>query len=163
MNIHLRPITRENWFECIKLKPAADQQNFVASNAISLAEAYVEPWWRPCAVYADQTMVGFVMYGRWPSDLPAPLADEEEERLPGIDYILSFMIDERHQGRGYGRAALIATIRRIKALPDTHTICLSYEPENSVAARLYASGGFKPTGRMVGGEIEVELIIDASA
>jgi diamine N-acetyltransferase len=161
MTIYLRPITSENWIECIELKPTAQQQQagFVASNVVSLAQAYGEPWWRPYAIYADQTMVGFVMVGRWPESGVDP---RHEEALPGIDCILRFMIDGRYQGRGYGRAALQQVLVQIKAQPDVRAIHLSYEPDNRVAARLYASAGFQPTGRIVGGEAEAWLSVDAS-
>jgi diamine N-acetyltransferase len=159
--ICLRPITSENWIECINLKPTAQQQEagFVASNAVSLAQAYGEPWWQPYAIYADQTMVGFVMYGRWPASGVDPLHDEA---LPGIDCILRFMIDERYQGRGYGRAAMEQAITQIKAQPDVRAIHLSYEPDNVAAARLYTGVGFRPTGRIVGGEEEAWLSVDES-
>jgi hypothetical protein len=54
--------------ECTGLRPSPEQQErgYVADNVFSLAQAYVEPWWTPLAVYVDETMVGFVMYGRWP-------------------------------------------------------------------------------------------------
>lgn len=154
MTIYLRPITHENWIDCIELKPAPDQENFVASNAISLAQAYVEPWWRPYGIYADDLMVGFVMIGRWP-EANAPTLDGES--VAGLDCILRFMIDARYQGRGYGRAALMAALEEIRKQADVRGIHLSYEPENEVAAKLYASVGFVPTGRMFGGEIEVLL------
>jgi diamine N-acetyltransferase len=54
MSIYLRPITIENWIDCISLKPTPEQQQagFVASNEISLAQAYMEPWWHPYGIYA---------------------------------------------------------------------------------------------------------------
>ena len=60
ITITLQPITSDNWVECIQLAPTAEQQRigFVEPNRGSLAQAY--------AIYADETMVGFVMYGRWP-------------------------------------------------------------------------------------------------
>ena len=66
--VTLQPITENNMLECIGLRPSAEQQErgYVAENVLSLAQAYVQPWWTPLAVYADETMVGFVMYGRWP-------------------------------------------------------------------------------------------------
>ena len=43
---------------------------FVAPNSVSLAQAHYEPWWQPYGLYAaidgQETMVGFVMVGRWP-------------------------------------------------------------------------------------------------
>ena len=63
--ISLQPITSTNWVTCIELRPTAYQQQrgFVAANVLSLAQAYVERWWIPTAIYAQQTMVGFILYG----------------------------------------------------------------------------------------------------
>lgn len=74
MNITLQPITNDNWIQCIELAPTAEQQRigFVAPNQLSLAQAYVERWWQPYAIYAGDDMVGFVFYGRWPeTGIPA--------------------------------------------------------------------------------------------
>jgi diamine N-acetyltransferase len=94
------------------------------------------------------------MVGRWPD---TGVANPDDEAIPGADCILRFMIDARYQGRGYGRAALLATLEHIKRQPNGRGIQLSYVPENEVAARLYAGAGFRPTGRIIDGEIEVWL------
>lgn len=66
--ITLRPITPDNWVECMELTPTADQQarGYVAPNVLPLVQAYVERWWTPLAVYANETMVGlsFMVAGR---------------------------------------------------------------------------------------------------
>jgi diamine N-acetyltransferase len=61
--VTLQPITPDNMLECTGLRPSAEQQKRgnVAENVFSLAQAYVEPWWTPLAVYVDETMVGFVI------------------------------------------------------------------------------------------------------
>ena len=41
--ITLREITRENYIACLLLKVKTEQENFVATNAISLAKAKYEP------------------------------------------------------------------------------------------------------------------------
>jgi diamine N-acetyltransferase len=102
MTVTLQPITQDNWTECVQLNVTEDQQqrHFVASNAISLAQACWEPWWVPLGIYDSNTMVGFVMYGRRPGT--------------NINYILRMMVDARYQGRGYGKAGLLAVIERIR-------------------------------------------------
>jgi diamine N-acetyltransferase len=156
MAVTLRPITIDNWIECIELTPTEEQvkAGFVAANSLSLAQAHFEPWWQTQGIYADDVMVGFVMYGTWPaSGLPAYYP----EMPVGQDFILRFMVDGRYQGKGYGRAALEQVITNIRQRPGAHTIHLSYEPENKGAAALYAALGFRPTGQMHGSEIEVSL------
>ena len=41
MTIELRDITKRNYFDVLNLEVQLNQRNFIASNSISLAEAYV--------------------------------------------------------------------------------------------------------------------------
>ncbi len=160
--ITLQPITADNFVECIELTPTADQQarGYVAPNVLSLAQAYVERWWIPLAVYADRTMIGFVLYGRWPAGGFAAFWGDKPK--PGIDYILRMMIDRRYQGRGYGKATLTALIERIKMQADCLAIELDYDGENTAAARLYTGCGFQPIKENEDGEILARLVIGDS-
>jgi diamine N-acetyltransferase len=143
MTITLQSITKDNWRECIKLTTTEAQTHFVATNVVSLAQAYVEPSFVPLAIYHDDTMVGFVMIGR----------DDQT----GADWIIRLMIDQTQQGKGYGRAAMQAVLARIKQQPDCREIRISYEPENIVAETLYDSLGFRPTGEIEHGEVIARL------
>jgi len=160
MIVTLRPITIDNWIQCISLTPTDEQvrSSFVAPNTLSLAQAHYEPWWQPYGIYApidgEEIMIGFVMYGRWPA---TGIPVYHEEAKPGIDFILRFMIDGRYQGRGYGRAALAAVIAQIKAQPDGLAIEISYDVTNTVMAHLCTRLGFQPTGQISNGEIEARL------
>ena len=141
--ITLKPITTENWGECVRLNVRDDQTRFVASNVYSLAESAFEPESHliPLGVYDGETMVGFVMYGR--------------PHFEGRDlwFIFRLMVDLAHQGKGYGRAAMQEVIKMIVAQPDCDEIYVSYEPENSVAAKLYKSLGFIDEGKMIEDEV----------
>ena len=160
--ITLRPITPDNWVECIELSPTSDQQvrGYIAPNVLSLAQAYAERWWTPLAVYAEATMVGFVLYGRWPESGFSTLWGDKPK--PGIDYILRMMIDQRYQGQGYGRAALAALIERIKTQPGCRAIELDYDRDNIAAVRFYTGCGFQPIEENEAGEILARLVIDGS-
>ena len=159
--ITLQPVTADNFVECIELTPTADQQarGYVAPNVLSLAQAYVERWWIPLAVYADTTMIGFVVHGRWPEGEFAAFWGDQPK--PGIDYILRMMIDRRYQGQGYGKAVLTALIERIKMQSDCLAIELDYDRENTAAARLYAGCGFQPVKENEDGEILARLSVHA--
>src|SRR5215213_4661555 len=113
----LRDVTRENWKECARLKVAEAQSGFVAPNVWSLAELKYDPVWVPQAVYAGDEVGGFVMYGV----------------ENGAGWILRLMVDERRQGKGYGRAALLAAVPRLKAIPGCGPVRLSVVPSNSAA------------------------------
>lgn len=143
--VRLEEITEKTLYTCLGLAVDDSQKTFVAANTFSLAEAWMYgDAARPFAIYDDDEMVGFFMgcvmpdkpyYGVW--------------RL---------MIDKRHQAKGYGRAALRLAIAYLKA-QGAKEIFLSYEPENSVAAKLYASEGFVLTGEMEDNELVAKLVL----
>ncbi len=139
--LHLAPITKYNWIDAISLKVRDDQKQFVASNAVSLAQLNFLDNFLAQGIFHDETMVGFTLYG----------IDEED----GEFWIYRIMIDEKQQGKGYGRQAVqlvIDDIEKRKA-EGQHGISLSYEPENHVAKRLYESIGFREEeGLIIEGE-----------
>ena len=64
------------------------------------------------------------------------------ELTDAVGFILRLMIDEKYQRKGYGRAATIEIIRRLKLHPEVERIATSHVRENEAAARLYESLGF---------------------
>lgn len=144
-NIMLRDITRENWRACARLKPAPDQEQFVASNPVSLAQAAYETEWIPQAMYDGKRMVGFIMYGL--------------SREDNTYWVLRLMVAAGEQRKGYGRAALGEAIRRMAAHADCHEIAISYEPENHAARTLYLSMGFREHGEMIEDEAVARLTV----
>lgn len=143
MAVTLRDVDRENFKRCVKLEVRDDQKSFVASNVYSIAQSKVEPAYVPWAVYDDDEMVGFVMYGYDADD--------------GCHCIARVMIDKNQQGKGYGRAAMEEVVRRLRETPDCREVALSIEPENEVAQKLYESLGFKKTGEVAQGEEVMRL------
>lgn len=141
--IQLKLITEENFEECVGLKVADCQQTFVAPNVRSLAEAWLYPHLvYPFAIYADDSMVGFVMMGN----------DE------GKYWICRFMIDEKYQNKGYGKDALKLSIQYLIETHKVNEIYLSFEPENDGANQLYRLAGFRETGEVLEGEIVMKLV-----
>lgn len=143
MSVSLREINSQNFRECIKLKTAEGQERFVASNVFSIAESKVEPYLVPLALYHDDTLVGFTMYGRDPAD--------------GSYHIVRLMIDASHQGKGYAKQAMRELINLLKGMPDCKEIFLSYVPDNTVAEQLYLGLGFQKTGEVEDGEVIMRL------
>jgi len=136
--VHLRPITRDNLAECLNLRVADSQAQFVALNAKSLAEAYVNPHLFPLAIYPASArgheakppvpMVGFCIY----------------ELEAGVGFILRLMINQEHQRCGYGHAAMLEVIRRLRLHPEVELIATSYKRGNEAADHLYGKLGFVP-------------------
>lgn len=61
-------------------------------------------------------------------------------------YLGRLMVDAQHQGKGYGKAATLEVIERMKKIEDCQEIYFSLVPENTAAEKLYASVGFERTG-----------------
>ena len=143
--LSLVEIDRHNYLSILDLSVSEEQRSFVASNTYSLAQAFVQPECVPLALYAENKPVGFAMY----------CIDENDREY----WIYRLMIDQRHQGHGYGRAAMLLLIDRIRSEMDEerHRIFISFEPENEVAKSLYESLGFVPDGRVEYGEIVYRL------
>ncbi len=141
--IELREITKHNFLECINLTVADDQRNFVASNMYSLAEAKADRARIPLAIYAGDVMVGFIMY----------LLDDTGE----TGEIERLMVGSQHQRCGYGRAAMLEVIDRLRNTPGCVRAITSFDPENAAADALHYSLGFRRTGLVVAGETEVAL------
>lgn len=151
MPLELRPVTSENWNALIRLKVQEGQQNFVAPNLYSIAEAQFgaeyEGHWDlfPCGLYADGEPVGFAMTGLNPG----------HPRWQAV--IMRLMVDEKHQGRGYGREAMRMLLDSFRADALVRAVWLSYAPENEGARKLYVSLGFVETGEILEGEAVAEL------
>lgn len=104
-----------------------------------LAEAYVEPSFRPLAVYAGERLVGFLVHGVDP---------EDEEH-----WLVALMIDHTSQGQGYGRAAVEALVGELLAGGEVARLWVGHRPENEGAARLYEGLGFAVVEAGAGTEV----------
>lgn len=149
MTIELRDITKRNYFDVLNLEVQLNQRNFIASNSISLAEAYVYDkngdFIAPLAVYDKEVLVGFVM-----------IAYDQKIGISKGNYLLfRFMIDQRFQGLGYFKPIMYAVIDFVRTEPagKATSLWLSYEPENKHARSCYLHYGFKETGQVIEDEI----------
>lgn len=68
------------------------------------------------------------------------------EPLSAYDFSQLF-IDERYQGRGYGRAAVQLILDNMKKDGKYKKVCLCYIEGNEAAKRLYESFGFYEVDR----------------
>ena|SRR5688572_578428 len=147
----IRPVTKDNWKELIRLKVREDQTHFVASNLYSIAEAQFgddyEGHWdlHPFGIYDENLPVGFLMYA-FNFEHPKQQA-----------FIIRLMVDEKQQGKGYGRFGIEKMLEIFRTDERVKVVGISYEPENEAARKLYASLGFEETGKMVEGEVEAIL------
>jgi len=145
----IRPVTKDNWKELVALKVRDDQKHFVASNLYSIAESQFgetipgEGHWDmfPYGMYDEGTPVGFLMLSY----------NYEFARFQG--FILRLMVDDAHQGKGYGKFGMNWMLEKYRADERVRVVGISYEPNNEVARTLYAGLGFQETGEIVDGEM----------
>jgi len=137
VKVRLREVTRDTVNVICDLKVSKEQEQFVAPNSISIAEAHFsnEAWFR--AVYADETPVGFVMLAEVPK--------EERARI-GTHFLWRFMIDERYQGRGYGRKALESVMQHLKEKSNVNALHTSCREGKGSPKGFYINMGFNETG-----------------
>jgi diamine N-acetyltransferase len=149
MRVELREISEETVYAVTQLKVAAKQEQFVATNAVSLAEALFSPraWFR--AIYADDELVGFVM-----------LADDtllEPRPVPCEVAVWRLMVDHRFQGRGIGRECMLQIIDHVKEKQGVDLFYTSYAPGDGDPSNFYKRLGFAPNGLMDEDEIVLEF------
>ncbi len=143
--VSLREVTADTVGAILRLKVKPEQEQFVANNAVSIAQAYFEPkaWFR--AIYADETPVGFVM-----------LYDDPDKP----EYFLwRYMIDGRYQRLGLGRQALRLFIDHVRSRPGATELLCSYVPGEGSPQPFYAGLGFVETGEVDDGENVIRLVL----
>lgn len=137
--IELREITDANRSEVVALHAGPAEGRFVSSVADSLLEAAEtpegSPWYR--GVYADGEPVGFVMLS-W--DVTPQPPD-----IIGPWFLWKLIVDERHQGRGIGRATVERVVALIRAQGATELLT-SHVIGPDGPDGFYERLGFVPTG-----------------
>ena len=157
--LRLEKVNGKNVWDILKLRVAKEQENFVASNDVSIIEAYTaitgNGYAFPFGIYENDTPIGFLMVGFDTDDYwdDAPLVAKGNYNLWRL------MIDREYQNQGYGKEAIRLALEFIKLFPcgKAEYCWLSYEPENEVARQLYRSFGFVETGEMDGEELIATL------
>ncbi len=143
--VALVEITKDSLRDYLRLKVAPSQEGFVASNAVSIAQAHFHPeaWFRGIA--AGATPVGFAMLEDWrqcPESAP-----EDWRREPYVG-LWRFMIDQRRQQMGFGAQALRLLIDHARAVPGTRAMFLSFVEGEGSPEAFYRKLGFERTGEM---------------
>jgi diamine N-acetyltransferase len=139
-SVTLREITPANRAHVAAVKVTPAQESFVDGVRRSLEEAAATPLSRPwCrAVYAGDDPVGFVMLG---DDVPPG-----DPVIPWRYYLWRMLVDHRHQGRGYGRAALDLVADYLRTRPGADALMTSIVPGPGSPLGFYLAYGFEETG-----------------
>ncbi len=136
MPVYLKEITAENWYACTQLSVREEQKAlFPVPVVYWMASSKYEynNELELLAVYCGACPVGIVAYGIDP-DIDTP-------------WITTVMIDQKYQGKGYGKKAVKQLIKYICQKHPCKKIIIAHRPDNLIAANLYASLGFKEVDR----------------
>ncbi|MDJ0332182.1 MULTISPECIES: GNAT family N-acetyltransferase [Planococcus] len=122
----IRAITDSNKQEVLNLKVAAQQRGFIESVSQCLLEAEQDTRYVPLALYKENEIIGFSMYGKF------------DEQI----WLDRFLVDERFQQQGLGRYFFRVLVDYLTELYPKKPIYLSVFEQNKVAIRLYQKLGF---------------------
>ena len=140
IQVSLREITAANRDAVERLAVTSDQEHYVEGVAESLVEAAETPgacpWFR--AIYAGERPVGFVMIS---DGIP-----EDRTEYLGPYYLWRLLVDERYQGRGYGKAALDLVVAYLRTRPGADTLFTSVSRGPRPPTPFYLAYGFVETG-----------------
>ena len=149
--INLKNVNTENISAILNLNLLDEQKHFVDAGGNRDALAFCYAWTVENkevvakGIYHENTVIGLVIYYYEFIDF----SEVEFHDLPcynsdvcWIDYI---MIDEKYQGKGYGKIAfqLLMDDIRINSLNKAEYAMIRYSDDNDVARNLYKSEGFK--------------------
>lgn len=143
--VNFRNITEENFDAVINMK-RPEGENLVAPNAVSLAQAWLyrdDEDVFPFAIYDDDIPVGFML-----------LEEEMEEKQLDLWRV---MLSPEYEGKGLGTAAVKLLIQYAKDAGRYRCISLLCAPSNANARHIYDKLGFRPTGNICYGDVEMKL------
>lgn len=147
MNLNFKDVTNDNYNEVINLTVSKSQEHFIESNKACLDEASELDFWKTKAIYDDNTLIGFTMYGLF-----------KDEGTNGRVWLDRFMIGEKHQGKGYGIESVKFLIKKLYKEYNCNKIYLSVYDDNFNAIKLYKKIGFNFNGELdINGEKVMEI------
>lgn len=144
MDLELRKVTYETFYQICQLEVAPDQVNHVDSNAISLAEAnFMEfPWYR--GIYVNGLPVGFILV--------------DANIKSGKFSLWRLMLDKCHQSNGYGYRALRELTFELQTEFGISSLYTSVVSVKNSPIEFYRKCGFELTGSLIEGR-EIELCL----
>ena len=146
-SVQLRDIASEaDRSAVLGLRRAPGQDRYLGSMEDHFEDAAAEPRARPrmWSVHDGEQLVGFVMISDG--------IEELDDDLVGPYYLWRLLIDERFQGRGYGRATIDAVVRYLATRPGAEVLYTSCAAGEGSPQGFYLRYGFELTGEIKWGE-----------
>lgn len=126
--VYFKPISKYNIKEVEKIKVLPEQEKWVGNSQISMMQCSIVGNFTGLAIYFKNDIIGLATYGDY--------VPENENHVKTKIY--KYFISAEHQGKGYGKKALIKLISRIQG-----DIYLSVHSGNTAAIKLYTDVGFE--------------------
>ncbi|MCI6185676.1 MAG: GNAT family N-acetyltransferase [Spirochaetia bacterium] len=127
--IMLEELNVDNWLKVMELTVSEEQKDiFPIANVYWVGISRYEEKTTLYAIKNDELYVGMVGIGY------------DEDGVSG--YINPMMIDEKHQGKGYSKEAMLLSIEKLKSEYKVSEIHLGHRKNNMKAGKLYESLGF---------------------
>jgi len=128
------------------LRVAPDQYRYVGDTAFNLGDTLRDPMSEAMAVIADNAVVGFYRLDFAPNAVVG-----RSLGMPSVG-LRAFVIDQRQQGRGYGRMAMTACCEDLRLRhPERAILVLTVNCINAPAIAAYLKAGFTDTGELFHG------------
>ena len=158
-NLEFREINKDNFYDVCMLNVNSEDKEFVASNEMSLAEAYLfktmGAYVLPIAIYRSRVPIGFAMITK------GYIGDNIKGEYLNNYCILRMMIEAKHQNKGLGKLALKQLIEIVKSISINESfIWISTEERNAKAIHVYEDNGFKKTNDYCGEEIILKYLLE---
>lgn len=132
------------WFATVECRLKPGQEENVNPAGFSVGRAWLNPDNNvPCIIWNGEERIGYICLRYWPRENPS------------TDW--SYYLDERQQGKGYGRRAAEIAIGMLKAAMPDLPIQLSVEAGNEKGQSLYRALGFLHRGERDGDDLVYEL------
>ena len=146
-NVSIKPLAEERdlIYACYECRLAKGQEDLVSPMWFTMGRAYLHPENNyPCIIYNEkEERIGFI-------NLCV---------LVGVDEACTWscFIDERHQGKGYGKGVASLAISILKEAFPNRPIRLSSEQRNARAHHIYSSLGFIKLDELDGDDFVFEM------
>ncbi len=131
-------LCKSSWRDILDLSVSQNQKSFIEKSSKCLKDAETNAYnmtWNFYGVYLGELLIGFAMHGR-----------QEFRPLPCSKVWLDrFMIDQRYQGKGYGKKSMELILQKLYIDYKCNKIYLSAIEDNVFAISLYEKLGFKKT------------------
>jgi diamine N-acetyltransferase len=143
----------------LALRRAPGQERYLGSmeSHFEDAEADARACPRAWSVHDGDVLVGFVMIS---DGIPLDVLEADDD-LIGPYYLWRLLVDERHQGRGYGAATIDAVVEYLRGRPGADVLATSCEDGEGSPLSFYLHYGFVRTGQRMWGEDVLALDLRA--